>query len=102
MAPNAYAIMLERILFGDYLPGVALVEQETAEELGISRTPVREALLPLKLEGLVKIIPRGGFFVVGVSVQTIREFSEVRLVLEEALARMARALHRVHLMFEFR
>ena len=48
-----YDMLVERILFGDYTPGMNLVEQEIAKELGISRTPVREALLRLKLEGLV-------------------------------------------------
>ena len=102
MTPNAYAILLERILFGDYLPGVALVELEIAEELGISRTPIREALLRLKLEGLVRIIPRGGFFIVEASVQKIREITEVRIVLEESLARLAVARRHEHLLVEFR
>lgn len=102
MERNAYAILLERILFGDYLPGVALVDQEIARELGVSRTPVREALLRLKLEGLVRIIPRGGFFVVEVSVQKIREITEVRLVLEECLARLAIGRRSDALLADFR
>ena len=102
MASNPYPILLERILFGDYLPGVALVEQEIAAELGISRTPVREALLRLRLEGLVRIIPRGGFFVVEVTVQKIREITEVRLVLEETLARLAAARRDELLLTQFR
>ena len=102
MALNPYPILLERILLGDYLPGVSLVEQEIAAELGISRTPVREALLRLKLEGLVRVIPRGGFFVVEVTVQKIREITEVRLVLEETLARLATSRRDELLLTQFR
>lgn len=88
MPPTPYDVLLNRILYGEYPPGTALVEQDIAKELGVSRTPVREALLRLKLEGLVKIIPRGGIFVAEASVQLIREVTEVRLVLEEYLAHL--------------
>ncbi len=87
--PTPYDILAERILFGDYTPGMNLVEQDIAKELRISRTPVREALLRLKLEGLVRIIPRGGIYVEEATVQTIRDVTEVRLVLEECLMRLA-------------
>jgi DNA-binding GntR family transcriptional regulator len=88
-ATTPYDILIERILSGEYTPGMNLVEQEIAKELRISRTPVREALLRLKLEGLVKIIPRGGIYVEEANVQTIRDVTEVRLVLEECLIRLA-------------
>jgi DNA-binding GntR family transcriptional regulator len=88
MPERPYDILLERILLGDYRPGTSLVEQEIAREFGTSRTPVREALLRLKLEGLVKIIPRGGIFVSEASVRLIREVTEVRLVLEEHLSHL--------------
>jgi DNA-binding GntR family transcriptional regulator len=84
-----YEILVERILFGDYTPGMNLVEHDIARELRVSRTPVREALLRLKLEGLVKIIPRGGIYVEEATVQTIRDVTEARLVLEECLLRLA-------------
>jgi DNA-binding GntR family transcriptional regulator len=84
-----YDILVERILSGEYAPGTSLVEQDIARELRLSRTPVREALLRLRLEGLVKIIPRGGIYVEEANVQTIRDVTEVRLVLEECLIRLA-------------
>lgn len=83
-----YDVLLQRILLGDYPPGAQLTEPEIAKELCISRTPVREALLRLRLEGLVEIIPRGGIFVVEAPIKLIREVTEVRLVLEECLARL--------------
>lgn len=88
MAETPYEFLLNRILLGEYAPGTNLVERDIAQELDVSRTPVREALLRLKLEGLVKIIPRGGIFVAEASVQLIREVTEVRLVLEEYLAHL--------------
>jgi DNA-binding GntR family transcriptional regulator len=78
--------LLERILLGDYRGGTRLAELEIADELGVSRTPVREALLQLRLEGLVEIIPRGGIYVVEAPIKLIREITELRVLLEEYLA----------------
>jgi DNA-binding GntR family transcriptional regulator len=73
---------------GDYAPGVSLSEQELAAQLGISRTPVREALLRLKIEGLVRIVPRGGIYVAEPTLRRVREVTSMRLVLEEYLAHL--------------
>jgi len=100
-AQPAYEILLERILLGDYLPGASLLEKEIAEDLGMSRTPVREALLRLKLEGMIRVIPRVGIFVAEASVNKIREVTEVRVILEEYLARMAVERCREELLAEF-
>ncbi len=83
-----YDVLLTRILMGDYPPGSSLRETEIGKELGVSRTPVREALLRLSGEGLVEIIPRGGVFVVEAPIKMIRAVTEVRLVLEEFLAHL--------------
>lgn len=72
---------------GDYLPGTFLSEQQIAADLGVSRTPVREALLRLRIEGLVRIIPRGGIFVAEATLRQVRDVTATRLVLEEFLAR---------------
>ena len=63
MTSTVYNRLLAGIALGDYAPGSALKEKELAAELGVSRTPVREALLRLRLEGLVRVVPRGGIFV---------------------------------------
>ena len=99
--PNPYEVLVERILLGEYSPGTSLGEQEIARDLGVSRTPVREALLRLKYEGLVRIIPRGGIFVEETTIQTIRDVTEVRLVLEECLVRLAVERCSVELVQEF-
>ena len=89
MTATAYDRLLTGIALGDYAPGSALNEKKLAAQLGVSRTPVREALLRLRLEGLVRVIPRGGIFVAETSVRQIREITEVRLVLEECSGRLA-------------
>jgi DNA-binding GntR family transcriptional regulator len=85
---TVYDRLLAGIALGDYAPGSALNEKELAAQLGVSRTPVREALLRLRLEGLVRVVPRGGIFVAETSVRRIREITEVRLVLEECSGRL--------------
>ena len=61
------------ILDGKYSPGDSLVETKLSEELGVSRTPVREAMRQLELEGLVQSIPNKGTLVKGVSPQDIKD-----------------------------
>lgn len=85
---NIYDVLVDRITMGDYAPGVSLSEQELAAQLGISRTPVREALLRLRIEGLVRIVPRGGIFVAEPTLRRVREVTSLRLVLEEYLAHL--------------
>ncbi len=72
------------IVDGDLQPGEALSEFAVAAELGVSKTPVREALLQLKLEGLVDIQPRRGTFVFQMTPAQVSELSELRNVLEGA------------------
>ncbi len=63
-------------------PGERLMEIQLAEEMGVSRTPVREAIRKLELEGLVVMVPRKGAYVAGVSMKDIHEVYEVRAALE--------------------
>jgi DNA-binding GntR family transcriptional regulator len=85
---TVYEVLVERITMGDYAPGTSLSEQNLAAELGVSRTPVREALLRLRIEGLVRIVPRGGIFVAEATLRRVREVTSLRLVLEEYLAHL--------------
>ena len=61
-------------------PGERLMEIQLADEMGVSRTPVREAIRKLELEGLVVMVPRKGAYVAGVSMKDIHEVYEVRSV----------------------
>ncbi len=70
-------------------PGERLMEIQLADEMGVSRTPVREAIRKLELEGLVIMVPRKGAYVAGISVKDIHEVFEVRAALEGLAASLA-------------
>lgn len=77
------------IVQGDMKPGERLMEVQLANELGVSRTPVRESIRKLELEGLVKMIPRKGAYVTPMSLKDLREMMEIRGALEGLVARLA-------------
>lgn len=70
-------------------PGERLMETELADEMGVSRTPVREAIRKLELEGYVVMIPRKGAYVSGLSIKDINEVFEIRGALEALAAGLA-------------
>ena len=78
-----------RILLLDYEPGTPLSEKQLAEEFSVSRTPVREALIRLEAEGLVRIIPNRGVYVEEVSFNGLRDAIEVRLFLLNLVGQLA-------------
>lgn len=88
LAVKVYEILKNRIVNQEILSGIKLQEEVLAEELGVSRTPVREALNRLAQEGLVEMVPRRGTFVVKPSLSDIKELLEVREVLEGMAARL--------------
>jgi DNA-binding GntR family transcriptional regulator len=77
------------ILNGVYEPGENLIETKLSEELGVSRTPVREALRQLELEGLVQSVPNKGVTVKGVSAEDIQDIYTIRMLIEGLAARWA-------------
>ncbi|MCL6478001.1 MAG: GntR family transcriptional regulator [Peptococcaceae bacterium] len=79
----------EAIIHGRLKPGERLMEIQLAEEMGVSRTPVREAIRKLELEGFVVMIPRKGAYVSGISVKDIVDVFEVRAALEALAAGLA-------------
>ena len=88
MVDKAYAAIRRRILDNIYEPGYRALEQEFADELGLSRTPVREALLKLEAEGLVEVIPRHGMRVMPLSPADMHEIYVVLTALESAAAEL--------------
>jgi len=86
---RAYSALREQILDGDLAPGTVLGEVEQAARLGVSRTPLREALARLASEGLVSPHSGRGVVVTEVSVDRVAELFEVRAALEEQAARLA-------------
>ncbi|NLM21240.1 MAG: GntR family transcriptional regulator [Peptococcaceae bacterium] len=79
----------EAIINGVLEPGERLMEVQLAEELGVSRTPVREAIRKLELEGFVVMMPRKGAYVAGVSYKDIKDVFEIRAALEGLAAGLA-------------
>src|SRR5678815_5398232 len=72
----------EEILRGVLAPGQALRQEELAERFGVSRLPVRDALLRLEAQGLVHVYPNRGAFVISLSADEVSEIYEMRILLE--------------------
>jgi len=89
LVESAYRQMRRRILDNVWSPGFRALEQELALELGMSRTPVREALIRLQNEGLVEVIPRHGMRVLPVSAADMRDIYEMLTALESTAAELA-------------
>lgn len=79
----------ENILSGIYKENDELREISIGEEMGVSRTPVREALRQLELEGLVKIVPNKGAYVTGISQKDVYDIYKIRSLLEGLCAAWA-------------
>lgn len=79
----------EAILKGELIPGERLMEKQLAERMGVSRTPIREAIRKLELEGLVMMVPRKGAEVAKITEKDIRDVLEVRATLEALAVRLA-------------
>jgi DNA-binding GntR family transcriptional regulator len=79
---RAYEFLKTAVLSGRFNPGERLAEEHLAKELGISRTPIREALHKLETEGLIKPLPTRGFVASGDSREEVEELFEIRAVLE--------------------
>ena len=85
----AYERIRRLVLDGEIAPGERLGQVELAERLGISRTPVREALRRLSAEGLVDSHPNRGFWAAELGLAAVLRRLEVRLILEPGIARVA-------------
>jgi DNA-binding GntR family transcriptional regulator len=81
-------IIRNKIVTLEYKPGHRLNEQKLAKELGVSRTPIREALILLSTEGLVTMGPNIMTQVSEINLQKFRELTELRLILEQGAARL--------------
>jgi DNA-binding GntR family transcriptional regulator len=88
-ADYAYATLRREIVEGRFAPGRRMREIELAQRLGISRTPTRQALSRLELEGLLDLRPRAGLVVSVLDMDAVEELYEMRAALEGAAAGMA-------------
>ncbi|HID61791.1 MAG TPA: GntR family transcriptional regulator [Anaerolineae bacterium] len=82
----AYKIIKDSILSFRFPPGAQLHIEQLADEMGLSRTPIREALLKLESDGLVRTVPRVGFFVTEITKRDLEELFELRELLESHAA----------------
>ncbi len=82
LVDSAYETIREAILNNKFTPGMVLSEADLSRQLGISRTPTREALKRLEDQNLVRIVPRKGAFVTDMTIEMIHEIYQVREALE--------------------
>jgi len=86
---RAYLQIKEGILKGIYKPGERLIERQVAEDLGISRTPIREAMFKLENHGFVKTVPRRGVVVAEISQDEVLDVFTILATLEALAFRLA-------------
>ena len=86
---EVYKIIKEGIIHRKFLPGTQLKESDLVRKLGVSRTPIREALNQLSKEGIIEIFPRKGAFVKNCTKEEVIEILILREVLEGVAARLA-------------
>ena len=89
LSDRVYATLKHRILTCRLLPGQRIVEKDFCSEMGISRTPLREALNRLGLEGLITLVPYRGYEVAPLTLEDIRDLSELRAIVESESAGLA-------------
>lgn len=84
-----FEALRDAIVHGEFEPGERLMEVTLAKRLGVSRTPVREAIRMLELEGLVVMVPRKGAEVARITEKDLRDALEIRICLEELAVELA-------------
>ena len=89
LSKTAYDLIRHKIVSLELAPGEVIDETVLREELGLGRTPIREALQRLALEQLVTIIPRRGMFVTEIRLTDLQRLFEIRVPLEAQAARLA-------------
>ena len=99
---QVYQSLKKQIINNEVLPNTYLDEKHLCETLGVSRTPVREALARLEQDGLVVSIPRRGVMVSELSLSTILELIHIRKVMEPSLLRPYFRLYDKEVLRDFR
>src|SRR5699024_4377801 len=86
---RTYRTLKERLVDCVYAPGCILNEAQLAADLGLSRTPIREAISRLELEGFVKTLPKKGIYVTELTFQDVIQVFQTRLEIEPVALRLA-------------
>lgn len=79
---QSYQTIKDKIIRCEYAPNTMISEEALREELGVSRTPIRDALSRLEQEGLIQILPKKGIMVSGLSLSEINAIFEIRMLYE--------------------
>ncbi len=85
----AYDILKEKLISCEYEPGSMLNEARLTEELGVSRTPIRQALNCIEQEGFIRVLPKKGIMVKEISLNDVRQIFQVRIEIEPVALKMA-------------
>jgi GntR family transcriptional regulator, rspAB operon transcriptional repressor len=86
---RAYELIKQKIITTEMLPGGVIQETALMAELGLGRTPIREALKLLEAEHLVTVSPRRGMFVTPINISDLAKLQEIRSVLDMLIVRLA-------------
>lgn len=86
---RVYHTLREKLINCEYKPGSMLNESQLSEELGISRTPIREALTRIEQEGFIRIIPKKGIYVTDISLNDVLQIFQTRYEIEPVALKMA-------------
>ena len=89
LSEQAYKEIKQKIVTLAMPPGAVIDEAALQDELGVGRTPIREALIRLSQEQLVNVVPRRGTFVTNIGIADLQQLSELRIELEGLAARLA-------------
>jgi DNA-binding GntR family transcriptional regulator len=92
LSDRAYAAIRDRLVALEIAPGAPLDEDGLMAELGVGRTPLREAIRRLALEGLVVVYPRRGTFAAAINITSLSDITDVRVQLEGRAAELAATL----------
>ena len=85
----AYNIIRDKLINCEYKPGTMLNETQLSEDLGFSRTPIRQALNRIEQEGFIRVLPKKGIYVTDISLNDVRQIFQVRLEIEPVTLKMA-------------
>ena len=86
---QAYSILKEKIVSCEYRPGSMLNEAQLAAELGFSRTPIREAISILEMDGFLRIVPKKGILVTDILLGDIVQIFQARMEIEPIALKLA-------------
>ena len=89
LSDRAYSVIKDAILSLKIQPGSTVAIGQLAQQLGVSRTPVRDALLQLEKEGLVTVLPQKGARISAIAIDDVREIFELRILFESYAAKVA-------------